>query len=70
MVEAEGHRTALPHPLAPGESCVVTMNITAPTHSGRYLFAPDLVHEHVRWFGCRSEPVEMPVTADPEPLGR
>jgi hypothetical protein len=66
VLEAEGHRTALPHPLAPGESCMVTMNVTPPPSAGRYLFAPDLVHEHVRWFGCDSPPVEMTVVADPE----
>jgi hypothetical protein len=58
-VESEGHRTALPHPLAPGESCVVAMNVTAPPAAGRHLLAPDLVHEHVRWFKCQARPVEM-----------
>jgi len=63
-IEGEGHRTALPHPLAPGESCLVEMNVTAPPTAGRYLLAPDLVHEHVRWFDCESQPVEMLVVAD------
>ena len=62
-IEGEGHRTALPHPLAPGESCLVEMNVTAPPSAGRYLLAPDLVHEHVRWFQCESQQVEMLVTA-------
>ncbi len=61
-VESEGHRTTLPHPLAPGESCLVQMQVTAPAVCGRYLLAPDLVHEHVRWFQCESQPVEMLVT--------
>lgn len=61
-VESEGHRTALPHPLGPGESCLVTMNVTSPPVAGRYVLAPDLVHEHVRWFRCESQPVEMLVT--------
>jgi hypothetical protein len=61
--ESEGHRTALPHPLGPGESCVVMMNVTAPSLAGRYLLVPDLVHEHVRWFQCESQPVAMLVTA-------
>lgn len=59
VVESEGHRTALPHPLAPGESCLVEMNVTAPSVAWRYLLAPDLIHEHVRWFDCESTPVEM-----------
>jgi hypothetical protein len=63
IVEPEGVRTALPHPLAPGESCVVAMNVTAPPAAGDYLLAADLVHEHVRWFRCESEPVEMTVAA-------
>jgi hypothetical protein len=70
VFEAEGHRTPLPHPLAPGESCTVTMNVTPPSSAGRYLFAPDLVHEHVRWFDCRSPPVEMTVVADPNDQAR
>ncbi len=62
VLDGEGHRTALPHPLAPGESCMVEMNVTAPPIAGRYLLAADLVHEHVRWFQCQSPPVEMLVT--------
>jgi hypothetical protein len=64
VIEAEGHRTPLPHPLAPGQSCLVEMNITAPPTAGHYMLAPDLVHEHVRWFDCESQPVEMLVVAD------
>jgi len=63
VFDGEGLRTALPHPLGPGESCLVSMNVTAPPTAGRYLLEPDLVHEHVRWFQCQSEPVEMLVTA-------
>ncbi len=63
LLEREGHRTALPHPLAPGQSCLVAMNVTAPPCAGRYLLALDLVHEHVRWFQCQSQPVEMLITA-------
>jgi hypothetical protein len=62
-LEGEGHRTPLPQPLGPGESCMVEMNVTAPSVPGSYLLAVDLVHEHVRWFGCDSPPVEMAVTA-------
>ena len=63
IVDGEGHRTALPRPLAPGDSCLMALNVVAPPIAGRYLLAPDLVHEHVRWFQCRSEPVEVLVTA-------
>jgi hypothetical protein len=67
VVEGEGHRTALPHPLAPGKSCLVMMNVTAPPIAGRYMLAPDLVHEHVRWFKCEAQPVEMLVTDSKTP---
>lgn len=67
IVESEGHRTALPHPLGPGESCLVTMNVTSPAVAGPYVLEPDLVHEHVRWFKCESEPVEILVTAPKGP---
>jgi hypothetical protein len=62
VIEPEGVRTALPHPLEPGASCVVAMNVTAPTVAGSYLLAPDLVHEHVRWFQSQAQPVEILVT--------
>jgi hypothetical protein len=68
LFEAEGVRTALPRPLAPGESGVVAMSVVAPATPGRYVLAPDLVHEHIRWFGCESEPVEMLVTG-PQVIG-
>jgi hypothetical protein len=62
--DGEGHRTALPRPLAPGDSCLVEMGVTAPALPGRYLLAPDLVHEHVRWFQSDSPAVEMLVVED------
>jgi hypothetical protein len=68
-LEQEGHRTALPHPLAPGESCLVELAVTAPAIPGRYLLAADLVHEHVRWFQCDAPPLEMAVVA-PEAAAR
>jgi hypothetical protein len=71
LFEAEGVRTALPRPLAPGESSVVAMSVIAPATPGPYMLVPDLVHEHVRWFGCESQPVEMlvsdPDAVSPEP---
>jgi hypothetical protein len=50
-VVEHGLRTALPAELAPGESQVVPLHVLAPDRPGRYRLNPDLVHEHVRWFG-------------------
>src|SRR5437588_129308 len=38
--------------LPPGTSAVVPAHVRAPTQQGRYRLELDLVHEHVRWFGC------------------
>jgi hypothetical protein len=51
-VAAEGLRTPLPAELEPGESALVPLALEAPGTPGRYRLAVDLVHEHVRWFGC------------------
>jgi hypothetical protein len=67
VFQAEGIRTALPHPLAPGEACVVAMNVTPPSIAGRYVLAPDVVHEGVKWFQCDSPPLEMRVIAPDVP---
>ncbi len=63
MVEREGLRTPLPHPLAPGESCLMELNLVPPANAGTYLLVPDVVHEHVRWFECGAPPIEMVVGA-------
>lgn len=60
--EREGIRTALPQSLAPGESCLLAMNVTAPVQPGPYTLRADLVHEGVRWFECECDPVEMLVS--------
>jgi len=49
----EGERTSLPHPLGPGESCIAPVTVCAPAVAGQYVLELDLVHEHVRWFGCQ-----------------
>jgi hypothetical protein len=48
----EGLHTALPADLPPGSSLNVPVHVRAPDRSGRYQLYLDLVHEHVRWFGC------------------
>lgn len=48
----DGLRTPFPADLAPGQSAVVPVQVEAPAAPGRYGLEIDLVHEHVRWFGC------------------
>ncbi|HEV7641592.1 MAG TPA: hypothetical protein VGO39_12065, partial [Gaiellaceae bacterium] len=51
-VVEEGLHTALPADLLPGRSLNVPVHVVAPDRPGRYRLELDLVHEHVRWFGC------------------
>jgi hypothetical protein len=48
----DGLRTPFPAPVEPGERVVVPVHVLAPPAAGRYELELDLVHEHVRWFGC------------------
>lgn len=48
----EGMRTALPAPLEPGAGAVVPLQVLGPPRPGAREIEIDLVHEHVRWFGC------------------
>jgi hypothetical protein len=50
----DGLRTAMPEPLAPGAATLVAVAVTAPPRPGRHALVLDLVHEHVRWFGCET----------------
>lgn len=53
-------RMALPEDLAPGGTCIVHAWVTAPERAGAYVLELDLVHEHVRWFGCEARtPVDV-----------
>jgi hypothetical protein len=58
----DGHRSPFPVAVAPGEECIVPVAVTAPADGGRLALGLDLVHEHVRWFGCETR-VTMDVTA-------
>lgn len=49
---ADGLRTPFPAPVGPGETVLVPVHVVAPAATGRHVLELDLVHEHVRWFGC------------------
>jgi hypothetical protein len=51
QVVAGAHRP-LPAALAGGARAIVPVPLTVPTVPGRWTLTLDLVHEHVRWFGC------------------
>lgn len=54
VVVENGPRTPFPSDVAPGESTIVPLDTVAPVLPGRYVLEPDVVHEDVRWFGCRA----------------
>jgi len=45
-------RTHFPAEVAAGGTDIVPVHVLAPSAPGRYRLELDLVHEHVRWFGC------------------
>ena len=51
-VRAAGLRSAFPAALGPGETAIVPALVVAPEAHGTHVLQFDLVHEHVRWFGC------------------
>jgi inositol phosphorylceramide mannosyltransferase catalytic subunit len=52
IVEAVSRRTPFPRTVEPGDSVVVPVEVVAPETPGEYVLELDVVHEHVRWFGC------------------
>ena len=52
VVVPDGLRTPLPALLSPGDSLIVPADVLAPPAPGAHTLALDLLHEHVRWFGC------------------
>ncbi len=72
--EAEGPRTAFPGGVAPGESTVVPLAVTAPEREGAASLGVDIVHEMVRWYGCEHRlgvevgpPWRLPDRREPRP---
>ena len=52
MHPAEGPRSAFPRVVNPGERILAPLHVDAPSAAGDYVLEVDIVHEHVRWFGC------------------
>lgn len=65
----EGPRTPFTETVEPGARSLVKLLVEAPERPGRYVLEADVVHEHVRWFGCeaRLEVDVEPAGAAPEP---
>lgn len=57
VVRYNGHRTALPAPLGPGESAQLDASVQAPPQPGDYLLVWDMVSEGSGWFSERGNPV-------------
>jgi hypothetical protein len=55
VVLAEGLRSVIEPPLAPGESRTYSCRVRAPAREGSLLLRPALVQEGVRWFDDRAE---------------
>ena len=45
-------RAVFTETVRPGQATRVMLRVVAPPDPGRYTLEVDLVHEHVRWFGC------------------
>jgi hypothetical protein len=69
---ADGPRTAFPRVVGPGEMVLAPVDVDVPAAPGHYLLEVDVVHEHVRWFGCACRiPVEVVRQTElPAPGGR
>lgn len=67
MLVYEGLRSPLPCRVAPGDTTIVPLWVTAPLSAGRYVLEIELVHEHVRWFGS---PLAVDINVAERPAGR
>jgi hypothetical protein len=62
----DGHRTALPSVVEPGDELEIEAEVLAPRPPGTYRLAFDLVEEHRFWFQeLGSTPLDLPVEVRP-----
>jgi hypothetical protein len=68
-VLGEGPRTPFTETIGPGATSLQKLVVEVPAMPGRYVLEADVVHEHVRWFGCeaRLEVEVVDAAAAPEP---
>ncbi len=59
-------RAVFTETVRPGQATRVMLRIVAPPAPGRHTLEVDLVHEHVRWFGCAAR-LELEVVSRPRP---
>jgi hypothetical protein len=56
LFEFSGVRTAVPNPLAPGQTFTADVEVLVPDQTGRLLLEFDLVREGVAWFSNKGAP--------------
>ncbi len=56
LLEFEGLRTELPHPVIPGATVSVQTRVRVPVRAGRYVLAWDLLQENRFWFSEENSP--------------
>jgi hypothetical protein len=57
VVVADGLRTPLGRPVAPGQEISLQAQVLLPSEPGAYILQMDMVHEFVTWFQWRGSPV-------------
>ncbi len=65
VVVADGERTHLAGPVAPGQTVTLSMRVRGPPAPGQYRLQIEMVREHVRWYGAPLDapPATRPVSA-------
>ena len=67
----EGLRSHLPLSMFPGQQQIVSVDVVAPDHPGKYILVLDLVEEGVEWFMPRKprrDGIEIVVKTDYQPV--